>query len=329
MHRLAFIVTSLFIVAPSGGALAQSWSVQVLPGTEGSATGINDLGVIVGALKTGLGYEAVKWTPPSGPPTPLAVPPGSVSYVAKAINDAGDVVGEDGFGLPTVWNAGVPTQLPFLPNGDIAKAEDINAAGEIAGWGTGSGPTGGYAIRWMPSGPVELPRPNGASTCQGAAINDAGDIIGYCNMNNGSRAVVWIGSTPLVLGMLSTATASNAYDLDDSGRVVGYSYISSNFAATRWTDGVPKRLEKLLQTKASIATAIGSTGRMVGWTSLKSGVIKATTWLNLNSAIALPTAPGTNHCIAHDIDSAETIVGYCYNANIVPFVWVPVKWVKN
>ncbi len=84
-----------------------------------------------------------------------------------------------------------------------------------------------------------------------------------------------------------------------------------------------------VDTSSVVGLASPLDGRMVGWTSLKNGLIKPTTWLGLNSAIALPTAAGTNHCSAEGIDSAETIVGYCYNANVVPFVWVPVKWVKN
>ena len=331
MHRLALLCTSLVLATTSTSALAQSWSVELLPGGgEGSATGINDLGVIVGALKVGPGYQAVGWPGPAAMPTYFPGVAGATTWSATAINDSGVIAGNgDAWDFPTVWTNGVPTQLPFLPNGDMAQVNDINAAGEIAGWGTGSGATGTYAIRWTPAGPVELPRPSGASTCSGNAINDAGDVVGYCNMSNGSRATLWVGTTPIVLGLLGTATSSNAYDLEDSGLIAGSSTISGKSQATRWADGVPKRLAKLTNNDSSAAYAIGSSGRMVGYTRLKNGTLVATTWLGVNSVTALPVIAGTNHCIANDIDASNEIVGYCYNSAVVPFVWRPVKWVPS
>ena len=330
MHPLVLTLSALVLATGSTTALAQSWTVQLLPGGAGSAAGMNDVGVVVGALTGANGAQAATWPAPGATAVLLGALGGATTWYASAVNNSGVIVGNgDSWAFPMVWTGGVPALLPFLPNGDIAQANDINALGEIAGWGTGSTWTGTYAIRWTPAGPAELPRPTGASSCSGYAINDAGQVVGSCNMQNGARATLWIGMTPIVLASLASTTSTTAYDLGDSGLIVGTSQISGKNVATRWNDGVPKRLAKLTNTDTSGAYAIGDSGRMVGYTRFKNGIISATTWLGLNTVAALPALAGTNHCIAEDIDAGNTIVGYCYNAAVVPFVNRPVKWVPS
>jgi uncharacterized membrane protein len=324
MLKLALAFTTILTVGAVSPASAQTWTVTLLTATGGGgATDVNNLGAIVG------GAQAALWPTATSAPVALPGPTGATTWSPTAINDSGLIVGNgNNWFFPTLWTAGVPSVLPYPPGGTQGALRDINAAGEIAGYAENGG-YGYYATRWTTTGPTMLPRPANASTCSGEAINDAGDMVGYCNLPNGARATLWIGQTPIVLGLLASATATNANDLDDSGRIVGYSMISGKFTATLWTDGVPKKLAKLTNADGSIASGINTSGRMVGWTSLKNGTLVATTWLGLSSALALPTAPGTNHCSAESINDSGRIVGHCYSTAVIPYVYRPVIWTPN
>ncbi|MCA8952307.1 MAG: hypothetical protein KDE27_22540 [Planctomycetes bacterium] len=120
-----------FVASPGSG-------VQLLPmpagGTWTEAFDINSVGAVVGfALIQGTGSRAVVWSrDPLGSYQPQLLPPpagtGTLPTDARAVNEAGDVVGKLGIFGSYVWRAGVGTiALAGFP----AIAEDINEERQI------------------------------------------------------------------------------------------------------------------------------------------------------------------------------------------------------
>src|SRR5262245_49845460 len=65
----------------------------------------------------------------------------------------------------------------------------------------------------------EVPAPSG---CVPTAINDNGDVIGYCNAGQtGSFAVVWRSGAVEDLGRLTGGTFSHAWGINSVGQIVG------------------------------------------------------------------------------------------------------------
>ncbi len=83
------------------------------------------------------------------------------------------------------------------------------------------------------------------SSSEAAAINDAGQVVGYSAVGNGASqsetAALWSGGKIINLGALfpegagSFAAGSFANAINDSGQVVGWSSIGGKQYATEWS----------------------------------------------------------------------------------------------
>ncbi len=116
--------------------------IQPLFGPRSSARDINSAGQITGWMGTGPLVDARPFLWQEGRIAELGLPPGAITGVPIAINDAGDVVGALGIadgegGLVTrsvLWSSdGQVINLGVLPGFDLCSALDVAGAGQIIG----------------------------------------------------------------------------------------------------------------------------------------------------------------------------------------------------
>lgn len=139
--------------------LWQNGQVQALSsGTArgAGATDLNNTGAVVGYVdKGGNQDQAARWD--NGQLTLLNNIDGSLDARAYGINDAGLVVGSAFIGpgsLATVWEGAQAFELnKLLVNGqgwDLRQALDINASGQIVGWGALNGQAQSFLLTPVP-----------------------------------------------------------------------------------------------------------------------------------------------------------------------------------
>jgi probable HAF family extracellular repeat protein len=191
-----------------------------LGGTSSTATGLNNLGQVVGYSDTGAGEcHAFLWDPIDGM-RDLGSLDGTFSR-ACGVNDSGRVVGYaitgDSHEVAFLWDP--QHGMSALPSEEWAEAYTINNLGEAAGC------AGGRPVRWPPG---QSSRPLGFMFQQARPyrINDAGRIAGASDLPASGawmEAVLWNpDSTAVFLGSFSEA-GSEAWDLNVSGEAVGWS----------------------------------------------------------------------------------------------------------
>jgi probable HAF family extracellular repeat protein len=143
------------------------------------AEGINARNVVVGisTVAGGLSSQPFRWTSRTGM-TQLPSLPSSLTSVATAINDHGMVVGIDWatWGESRAFRWTRREGIVRLPGGP-AQAEDVNDAGEIAGFIFDRG-----AVIWSGEGITDL----GPGAPRG--INRRGQVVGT---GPGNHATVW------------------------------------------------------------------------------------------------------------------------------------------
>jgi probable HAF family extracellular repeat protein len=206
-------------------------------GDYSSATGINDLGEIVGVSNTETAILPFVWTEKSGLQR-LPLLPSDNCGQAIAINKYGHVVyyssGPNGY-RTVLWNRKTGLcNLGPLPGGNYSQAHDLNDSDEVAG--VSASPAGHRAVLWTKSGNArDLGTLPGDLSSEAVAINNAGDVVGYSKGPSGMRAFVWTkGGGMEELGVLPGGNSSRALGINDSGTVVGSSTSASGDHAFVW-----------------------------------------------------------------------------------------------
>jgi uncharacterized membrane protein len=256
------------------------------PGRNSRANDINAAGVVVGeAEPAGIERPYPAWWDMTGALTEL---PGDFSGYARAVNDAGVVVGVsdvDGQS-PLRWeNPSTPaTALPTLAGGaNDAVPYDVNNDGVVVGYSRG--PDGiRHAVRWAAAGGVSaLETPAGYVSCFASSINDAGFVVGACGTATVgvSAAVRWDttgGAT--VLPAFGTSYAE-AVGISEAGLIVGTALdTAGRYTAVRWgAFGTVTRLATL-GGPHGVAYGINDTGTIVGRTMVADNSFHATSWRN-------------------------------------------------
>lgn len=157
---------------------------------------------------------------------------------AAAVNADGTVVGTTSdmgsfFGRRVfTWDkangfASVPVALPGF---DSFEATDINAHGQVVGYGwAGEAAGSGPGFLYTPGkGTVVLAPPDGLFSARANAVNDAGTIVGSAAPpRGGASAVVWAPPAyePVVLPITvprGPVTSSHATSIDENGTIGGY-----------------------------------------------------------------------------------------------------------
>jgi probable HAF family extracellular repeat protein len=137
----------------------------------------------------------------------------------NAINNAGQVVGQDALGQAFMWQTGMMTTLPTL-GGNGGKANDINDNGVIVGWTYDS--TGMQrAFKW--NGTITNLDIGGTGASEAVSVNSYGAIVGWRYTSPNYRAMLWNG----LGGQAILSYNSKATGINDSGHVVAVSVDSS------------------------------------------------------------------------------------------------------
>jgi probable HAF family extracellular repeat protein len=185
------------------------------------ATGINDLGAIVGDKWNGAEFEG--WLLRDGAVSPLTVPGGSQLFPFD-INNAGQIIidatvnGRDEFYLIDGGNV----QRLDGPGGsnDGIFARVINNRGVVAGNTFAEG-----AVLWQDGTAQSLGVPPGATASGAVDVNDRNQVAGSLTIGGAPQAAWWHDGTWTVLPELNaTQQQSEAVGINYWGMVVGQVY---------------------------------------------------------------------------------------------------------
>jgi probable HAF family extracellular repeat protein len=233
----------------------QMKALPTLGGTNGYASGVNELGEVVGWTETTVQdptctppqvfqFEAVKYGRDDQPQV-LAPLPGDQDSAATALNVAGDVVGISGecnnaVGALSakhaiIWHNGKPSALPMFGGSGWNTPTDINERGDIVGFANlppdiaadGSLEFNPVAFIWTKEkGTQEIPPLPGDTNSIAYAINNHGQVVGQSfGGPEGARAFVWENGKATDLNALVSGDAGvyllYAEGIDDSGDITG------------------------------------------------------------------------------------------------------------
>ncbi|NDY93304.1 hypothetical protein [Ideonella livida] len=165
------------------------------------ATAIAPSGMTAGLALVADQWQAVRWDPTGAVSLLKGLCEGCTSF-AYGIASGGWTVGQvhrsagfDPFPRAALWRGRQLTDLGALHPDDGTLARGVNAQGVAVGYrATGWAMDHLYAMRWQDGQATTLPTladdPN--SRCEAFAVNDHGDIVGYCTAPDFQRrAVLW------------------------------------------------------------------------------------------------------------------------------------------
>ena len=261
VHNPDFNVCLGFVWDP---VTRQMRALPTLGGTNGFATGTNDLGQTVGWAETSfhdpscafpqvLQFKPTLWGPGRNQVRALPLVSGDSSGAATAINNRGQVVGISGAcGIAVggvsaahavIWENGVATVLEN-PNGAPYWNTPmmINENGDVVGFAGFPGDTAGNLtppFMWTHrEGWKFLPVPSGDIAGIATSINERGEIVGYSNDASGNlHPLIWIGGKPTNLNDLVepgsglTGPITLAFDINDRGEITGTTLSGQAFVA--------------------------------------------------------------------------------------------------
>lgn len=241
---------------------------------------------------------------------------------ARAINDAGDIVGEAGIGdvaggpsHAVLWHRGVMTDLGTLGGtGSVATA--ISPTGVIAGSSaTGTGET--HAFVWRAGTMIDLGT-LGGDRSEAVGVDAAGDVVGSSRTSGGdTHAFFWHGGVLTDLGTLG-GTTSRALGITPAGDVLGTSTNASGQShVVLWKRGVISDLGDF-----ATPAAISPSGVIAGSRVDDLGFSHLVLWKN-GTATVLPRV-GSVHFGVKDINAAGDVVGFALLGSLAgerAFLW--------
>jgi probable HAF family extracellular repeat protein len=217
-----------FVWEPDTGKMRP---LRTLGGTNGFATGTNNLGETVGWAENTvhdstcifpqvLQFKPVVWGPGRKEIHELPLIVGDTSGAATALNDRGQIVG-------------------------LSGACDFAVGG----------PTGKHAVLWDNGRVMEIVNPNGALYWNTPMmINERGDVVGFAGVpgdpaGNFTPPFLWTKSGGFTfLPLLQGDIAGVATSINEQRQVVGYSNdASDNFHPWIWQHGVTTNLNDLIE----------------------------------------------------------------------------------
>ena len=195
---------------------------------------INDSRQVVGTTYHWMQDRYAAWVWQNGSFTELPTLPGGYWAGARAIDQAGNVVGwgllSGGWASRAIlWQGGGASALPTL-GGDSAGAYDINASGHIVGWSSTAGSGDECACSWQGGGITNLGALAGPAyvRSEAFALNSDDWIVGYVATPDREEhhAALWRHGAFINLDALRAADSPwavlrEAYDINDQGWIVG------------------------------------------------------------------------------------------------------------
>lgn len=223
-------------------------SLSTGPTAESVALGLNDQGQVVGWTTidgcTAQGHpcrRAFLWD--DGVMTNLGLLAGDEESVARAINNAGFVVGtsEDGivFGSGTFhgfsWD-GSMSPLPDLGSG-TSFANDVNDSGLIVGYATDPTVVRDRAVTWSGGSITNVGKGEGHSYNRALGVNEAGILVGFAwNLFSPNDAILYSGIWNTIGGLDGPFQNAEAFDVNDSGVACGLqAFPQGSWHACLWT----------------------------------------------------------------------------------------------
>jgi probable HAF family extracellular repeat protein len=239
--------------------------LPTLGGTNGFATGSNDLGETVGWAENTvhdsscvfpqvLQFRPVVWGPRHDEIHELPLIAGDDDGAATALNDRGQIVGISGAcGIAVggvsaahavIWENGFATEI-VNPNGALYWNTPmmINARGDVVGFaGVPGDAAGNFTPPFMwnrKDGWVFLPLLAGDIAGVATSINNRGQVVGYSNDASGAlHPWIWQhGVTTNLNGLLEPGSGLTgpiviAFDINDRGEITGTTATGQAFVAT-------------------------------------------------------------------------------------------------
>jgi probable HAF family extracellular repeat protein len=224
----------------------------------GEARGINDSGQIIGWAYTSSGRNEATLFTASGKVNLGDLCNSPTASEAQAINGAGTVIGyaDDCFytaqGCRFSGQGSNNVSLGGIGGGINGVAYDINASGQIVGYGTRSDNEAQHATLFSGLNNVDLGTLGGFNS-HAYGINNAGQIVGDSALPGNSifHAVLFsgTGSNNIDLGSLG-GISCHANAINNSGEIVGNSYPATNnnsvYHAFIYKNGVMSDINGLL-----------------------------------------------------------------------------------
>jgi len=225
-----------------------------LGGPDSVGYGLNASGQVVGWSSVDDCVTALSGTPcrrayiwQDGVMTELGVLPGDEESFARAINDAGLVVGTSEldivFGSGTfhavAWSDGAISALDDL--GESTIAHDVNASGVVAGWARDTSINQDRAVTWSGGALTNVGATESHQSNRGVGINDLGVLVGFAwNLFQPNDAVLFDGVKWEDIGGLDGPFQNaEAKDVNNTGTAVGLqAFPSGNWHAALWVLGV-------------------------------------------------------------------------------------------
>lgn len=253
--------------------LVGSVITTVLASCDGRSPLESDLGTVSSDVRTGMAFERVL----------LPVPAGARSAFPRAINDAGDIVGEATYAPPNglfytravLWRNGKVFELGVLGGRD-SRAVAVNNRGEVVGTSDTNEAEScfsssffgeicfyvSHAFRWKDGVLEDLGVPGHWSSAD--AVSDAGGIAGSSSVT-GTFATLWSGKGMEVFGAFGgQCTYSFGSGVNATGTVVGQSTTDAGVHAFSWNSNRGATDLGTLGGPQSWAIAINERGDIVG-----------------------------------------------------------------
>ena len=152
----------------------------------------------------------------------------------------------------------------------------------------------------------------GSTGCKAKAMNNLGQVVGYCGTPSQEHAFFWSRATGMLdLGTLPGWTSSQALGINDRGQVVGCatepSRLDNPSAGFLWSSAAGMRGLTPAGTR-SCAVGINNAGQVVGSVCLPDGRSRAIVWTT-GGTLTLGTPPGWTDSAASSINDQGLVVG--------------------
>ncbi len=297
-----------------------------LGGPESVAMGLNESGQVVGWAMidgcTAQGHpcrRAFLWE--DGVMTDLGLLAGDEESVARAINDAGFVVGTSEsdvvFGSGTFhafqWD-GAMSALPDLGLGQ-SFAHDVNDAGLVAGSSNDPGTARDTAVTWLGGVVEDVGKTEPHSYSRAYGVSEGGVLVGFAwNLFSPNDAILFDGGVWSMIGGFGQFQNAEAYDVTDTGYVCGLqAFPSGSWHACLWTPGGALDLGLLAGHDTSELYDVNDAGLAVGrsydtFTAASRAIFWDGTTLHDLEDLVAPSVPGVLF-EAREINEAGDIVG--------------------
>lgn len=319
--RASLLLIGLLLIVARAQAQPPRYAIQDLGAFTPAA--LNDAGQVVGTR----GNAAVLY---SGGQLKDITPPGAVIAAPKAINNGGQVVGSaftcdlvdgncvNGRTRAFIYRGGAFELLGTFGGRD-SFGFDINDAGLAVGYAYTPGPTpdisgGQHAFIYRDGTLEDIGARMGTGDTSAAAINEAGDVIGYSTIRTLRGLFLYRNGAATIF-----STRGFAYDINDAGQVVGGGLGGNDDGSGHafvYRNGSLQELGTLgSQYTFSVAYAINNRGQIVGQSSFsfftnenqRAVIFEGSAPTDLNTLIA----PGSGWLVtsAVGINEAGQIVG--------------------